>query len=117
MSRRLDRGDVNFVHCHHRLERTLCGRPVRIGRRFYQYARCNLPGQAPFVLAPPACPLSATIADDGVPVTIGLDLVLGEDLNEKASLCLKAGPPFRPRQAMPTTLNSTVSTWPCLPAG
>src|SRR5690606_3794264 len=37
--------------------------------------------------------------------------------NENASLCLKAGPPFRPTQGMPATVNSTVSTSPCLPEG
>ena len=37
--------------------------------------------------------------------------------NENASLCLNAGPPLSPRQAMPATVNSTVRTSPCLPAG
>jgi hypothetical protein len=36
---------------------------------------------------------------------------------EKASLCLKAGPPLRPRQGMPSTVNSTVRTSPCRPDG
>ena len=37
--------------------------------------------------------------------------------NENASLCLKIGPPFSPTQGMPATVNSTVSTSPCLPSG
>jgi hypothetical protein len=37
--------------------------------------------------------------------------------NAKASLCLNAGPPFRPRHGMPATVNATVSTSPCLPEG
>ncbi|KOF54511.1 hypothetical protein AD428_06555 [Achromobacter sp. DMS1] len=36
---------------------------------------------------------------------------------EKASVCLTDGPPFRPTQGMPATVNSTVSTSPCLPDG
>ena len=37
--------------------------------------------------------------------------------NEKASLCLNIGPPFRPMHGTPQTLKSTVSTWPSLPDG
>ena len=37
--------------------------------------------------------------------------------NEKASLCRKAGPPFRPMHGMPATVNATVSTSPALPDG
>ena len=37
--------------------------------------------------------------------------------NENASLCLNCGPPFRPMQGMPITVNSTVRTSPCLPSG
>jgi hypothetical protein len=36
---------------------------------------------------------------------------------EKDSLCWKCGPPFRPTQGMPATVNSTVSTSPSLPSG
>src|SRR5205807_5968120 len=58
-----DRGDVDLFHFHHRLKRALRGRTIRIGRRFQQYAWGDLPGQAPFVLAPSACALGAAIAD------------------------------------------------------
>jgi len=37
--------------------------------------------------------------------------------NENASVCLKAGPPLRPMQGMPSTVKSTVSTSPFLPLG
>lgn len=37
--------------------------------------------------------------------------------NENASVCGKAGPPFRPRQGIPITVNSTVSTSPLRPDG
>ena len=37
--------------------------------------------------------------------------------NENASECLNAGPPLSPRHGMPSTVNSTVSTSPCLPSG
>jgi hypothetical protein len=39
------------------------------------------------------------------------------DLEGKASLRLNSGPPLRPRQGMPRTLNSTVSTSPSVPPG
>jgi hypothetical protein len=38
-------------------------------------------------------------------------------MNENASVCLNAGPPFRPMQGMPITVNSTVNTSPCVPDG
>ena len=37
--------------------------------------------------------------------------------NENASLCLNAGPPFRPWQGIPSMVNSTVRTSPCLREG
>jgi hypothetical protein len=39
-----DRGDVDLFHFHHRLERALRGRTIRIGRCFQQYAWGDLPG-------------------------------------------------------------------------
>ena len=42
-------------------------------------ARRDLPGEAPAVLAPAAGALLAAVADDRVPVTVGLFLVFGED--------------------------------------
>ena len=41
---------------------------------------------------------------------------LAED-GERAVGYARAGPPLSPRQGMPITVNSTVSTSPCLPEG
>ena len=51
--RRLDRGDVDLLHIHHRIKRAFCF--IAAGRhRLGQHARRDLPGDAPFVLAPAA---------------------------------------------------------------
>jgi hypothetical protein len=114
--RRLDRGHVDFLHAHHGIEGALCF--IAAGRyRLGQRARRDLPGDAPFVLAPAARTLLASVADNGVPVAVGFLLIVGGDLKREASLCLTAGPPLRPRQGTPATVNSTVSTSPFLPDG
>ena len=82
-----------------------------------QHARRDLPGHAPFVLAPAARALLAAVPDDRVPVAVGLGLIVGRDLEREGSLCLNAGPPLRPMQGTPATVNSTVSTSPFLPDG
>src|SRR4051812_28910479 len=82
-ARRLDCSDVDLFHLHHRVERALGDRGIRIGDRFGQDDRRNLPAQAPFVLAPTARTLFAAVADDRVPVAIGLGLVSGCDLKRK----------------------------------
>src|SRR3546814_3433625 len=46
--RRLDRGDVDLLHVHHRIERAL-GFSATGRHRFGQNARCDLPGDAPLV--------------------------------------------------------------------
>src|SRR5947207_6377200 len=78
----LDGGDVDLLHRHHRLEGALCltatGRK-RIGER----ARSDLPREAPAVLAPTALAFRAAIADDRVPVTVRLFLILRRDLEGK----------------------------------
>jgi len=79
-ARRLDCSDVDLCHLHHRIESTLGGGGVGIGYRFGQSDRRNLPGQAPFVLAPAARALLATVVDDCFPVTIGFGLVSGCNL-------------------------------------
>src|SRR6202163_4050683 len=78
----LDGGDVDLLHRHHRLEGTLCLTATsrkRIGWR----ARGDLPGEAPAVLAPTALAFRAAIADDRVPVTVRLFLILRRDLEGK----------------------------------
>src|SRR5205085_6760195 len=56
-----------------------------------QLARRDLPGDAPFVLAPAACALLACIADNGVPVTVGLLLIVGGDLKREGFVMLEHG--------------------------
>jgi hypothetical protein len=64
--------------------------------------------RAPAALAPTALAFLAAIADDRVPVAVRLFLSVRLIRKEKASLCLNVGPPLRPRQGMPRTVNSTV---------
>src|SRR6185436_16763905 len=59
--------------------------------RFRQSDRRNLPGQAPFVLAPAARTLFATVTDDRVPVTISFGLVSGCDLKRECFVVLEVG--------------------------
>src|SRR5687768_12467437 len=94
-ARRLDCSDVDLFHLHHRIERALGGSAVGIGYRFCQSQQRNLPGQAPFVLAP-ACTLFAAVADDRVPVTISFGLVSGCDLKREGFVMLELGPPLSP---------------------
>ncbi len=79
---RLDGGDVDLLHRHHRLEGTLglaaAGRQC-LGER----ARRDLPGEPPAVLAPAALTLLAAIADDRVPVAVRLFLRVRRDLKGK----------------------------------
>src|SRR3982750_1904908 len=53
--RGFDLGDVDLAHRHHRFERALGSTAVRIVHCLEQHARRDLPGEAPFVLAPAAC--------------------------------------------------------------
>src|ERR1700722_1347581 len=67
---------------HHRLKRALCF--IASGReRLGQHAWCDLPREAPLVFAPAARTLLAAIADDGVPVAVGLTLIVGGDLERE----------------------------------
>src|SRR3954468_24196467 len=74
---RLDRGDVDLLHGHHRVEGPFgrCG--VRAGGGVEQDAWSDLPGEAPAVLAPTAGAFLAAVVDDRVPVAVGLGLILG----------------------------------------
>src|SRR6185312_14496493 len=53
------------------------------GERVGQSPRRDLPGHTPAILAPSALTLLAAVADDGVPVAIGLFLIVGRDLKRK----------------------------------
>src|SRR3546814_2540962 len=88
--RRLDRGDVDLLHVHHRIKRALCF--IAADRqRLGQHARRDLPRDAPLVLAPAARALLAAIADDGVPVAVGLLLIVGGDLERESFVVLERG--------------------------
>ena len=50
---RLDCSDVDLFHLHHRIEMRGGSSGIRIGYRFGQSDRRDLPGQSPFVLAQP----------------------------------------------------------------
>src|SRR6478672_7681662 len=89
--RRLDLGDVNLLHLHHRFERPLRYLAV-FGQRLGQDPRCDLPGQAPFVLAPATRALRAAVADDRVPITVSLRLIVGGDLKGERLAVLERVP-------------------------
>src|SRR5262249_40124017 len=56
-----------------------------------QHAWRDLPGDAPLVFAPTALALLATITDDGVPVAVGLLLIVGGDLEREVLVVLDRG--------------------------
>src|SRR5438128_355421 len=87
-ARRLDRGDVDLLHRHHRLERTLCLGAASRKRRSQRAGR-DLPGEAPAVLAPAALALLAAVADDRVPVAVRLFLSVRGDLERKGLAVLE----------------------------
>jgi hypothetical protein len=95
-ARRLYYSDVYLFHLHHRIERALGGSAIGIGYRFCQSQRRNLPGQAPFVLAPAARTLFAAVADDRVPLTIRFGLVSGSDLKRECFAVLEDGSAIEP---------------------
>src|SRR5712672_4256675 len=88
--RGLDRGDVDLLHFHHRVECSLCFCAAD-RQRLGQHARRDLPGDAPFVFAPAARTLLATIADDSVPVAVGLVLIVGGDLEREGFALFERG--------------------------
>ncbi len=96
----LDGGDIDLLHRHHRLEGTLC-LTATSGKRLGQRAGGDLPGEAPAVLAPTALALLAAIADDRVPVTIRLLLIVVAIWKENASvhrLSCRPGNHWAPRE-------------------
>src|SRR5690606_40026847 len=79
----LDRGDVDLLHLHHRLERASGRGPIAAGEGLQQHPRRDLPRHAPLVLAPAAHAFLAAVADDRVPVAVRLRLVLGTHLERE----------------------------------
>src|SRR5688500_17198241 len=86
-----DGRDVYLLHRHHRLERTL-RRVAALGHCIGQYARGDLPADAPFVLAPAALAFLPAIADDRVPIAVGLLLIVGRDLEGEGLAVLEMRP-------------------------
>src|SRR6516165_2691321 len=88
--RRLNRGDVDFLHFHHRIENALCFIAAS-RKRVGQHAWRNLPGNSPLIFAPPALALLSAITDDCVPVTVGLFLIFSRDLKREGFVMLENG--------------------------
>src|SRR6185503_11310945 len=79
---RLDGGNVDLLHRHHRLEGTL-GFTAPSRKRIGERARGDLPGEAPAVLTPTTLAFGTAITDDRVPVSVRLFLILRRDLEGK----------------------------------
>src|SRR5215213_4114103 len=89
--RSLDPGDVNLAHRHHRFECSPGRGLVRIAVGPQQRTRRDLPRKAPPILAPAAIAFLPAIADDGVPIAIGLFLVVGQDHEADRLIGLEIG--------------------------
>src|SRR3954454_16827685 len=89
--RGFDLGDVDLAHVHHRLKRALGRRAVRIVHGLEEYARRDLPREAPLVLAPAAHAFLAAVLRDRVPVAVGLRLIFGDDHEADRFIGLEVG--------------------------
>src|SRR5687768_13408562 len=94
--RRLDSGDIDLLHFHHRIEGALGGSGIGVSYCFGERHGRDLPGEAPFVLAPTARTLLPAVADDCVPVTIGFGLVGGCDLKRECLVVLESRSAIEP---------------------
>src|SRR4029453_924640 len=86
--RRFDRGNVDLFHVHHRIERALCSLAAG-GEGLGKHAWRDLPGDAPLVFAPAARALLAAVAYNGVPIAVGLFLIVGGDLEREGFVVLE----------------------------
>src|SRR5512141_1850393 len=86
--RRLDRGDVDLLHRHHRVEGAF-GLSAAGRKRVGQRARGDLPGESPAVLAPTARAFLPAVADDRIPVAVRLRLIVRCDLEGKGLAVLE----------------------------
>ncbi len=82
-----------LAHLHHGVEHALGRRRVATHDRVGEGAWRDLPGETPFVLAPAAGALLATVADDRVPQAIGFGLVVGGDLEREGFVVGERGAP------------------------
>src|SRR5207342_774189 len=62
----------------------------------------DLPRQPPFVLAPAALALRTAVADDRIPIAIGLRLVVGGDLKREGLAVLERVPAIEAHARHPT---------------
>ncbi len=115
-SRRLDGGDVDLLHRHHRLEGAL-GLSATGRHRVGQRARCDLPGEAPAVLAPTARAFLAAVADDRIPVAVRLRLIVRGDLEGERLAVLECRAAVETKAGDVLTVEFTVNTSPALPLG
>src|SRR5699024_896084 len=88
---RLDLGDVDLAHNHHCFERTLCDFSAR-SHRLSQHTWRNLPRYAPFIFAPSAHTLYPTMVNDGVPIAVGLGLIVSRNLKGERLAVFKRAP-------------------------
>src|SRR3981081_1120260 len=88
--RRFERGHVDLLHRHHRLEGAF-GYFATNRQGFAQNPWRNLPGDAPFVLAPAALTSLPTIADNGIPVAVCFFLLVGRDLEREGLAVIESG--------------------------
>jgi len=100
---RLDGGNIDLRHRHHRLE-SPPGLIATSGKRVGQHARRDLPGEAPAILTPTALAFLAAIADDRVPVAVRLFLIVCRYLKGKSLVVFEILATLRPRQGMPRTV-------------
>jgi len=114
--RRLDGGDVDLPHRHHRREGPL-GLTATSCKGVGQRARGDLPGEAPPVLAPATLAFLAAMADDRVPVAVRLFLIVRRDLKGEGLAMPELRAAVEAETGDAQNVNSTVSTSPCLPPG
>jgi hypothetical protein len=98
--RRLDRGDVDPSHRHHRVERPLGRCAIGVGHASGERAGviCH---ESPTCLDTSACAFLPAISDDSVPQAIGFGWVSSRFWNENASLCCETRPTLSPTQGSP----------------
>src|SRR4051812_24763732 len=89
--RSLDPGDVYLAHRHHRLECSPGGGLVRIAVGPQQRTRRDLPRKTPAILAPTAGTFLPATGNDGVPITVGLFLVVGQNHEADRFIGLEIG--------------------------
>ena len=112
----LNRCDVDFLHRHHRLEGAfgfVAARTQGIGQDLGR----DLPRNTPFVLAPAARAFLSAIADDGVPVFVGLHLIFGGDLEGESLIVLELGATIEADAGDAENSELTSSGSPFLPPG